>query len=96
MSKAIGMYVEYKNAAYLVVKDDGTQVHLNAPDSKRVKVNKSSIRRLELAKAMVVAHKGSDYIVTRKSNIFSATTGKLMNWSADNGDRKAILLAAAA
>ena len=42
-------------------------------------------------RAVVVEHKGSKYIVNTKNEIISGTTGKIMQWGEENGDRKAIL-----
>ena len=42
-------------------------------------------------KAVVVEHKGSKYVVNQKDQIVSVTTGDIMKWTEENGNRKAIL-----
>ena len=42
-------------------------------------------------RAQVVEYKGAKYVVNNKKQIISATTGKLMQWEENNGNRKAIL-----
>ena len=42
-------------------------------------------------RAVVVEHKGGQYVVNNKRQIISVTTGKIMQWGEENGDRKAIL-----
>jgi hypothetical protein len=45
-------------------------------------------------RAVVVAHKGKEYVVNKKDQIISVTSKKEMKWGDENGDRKAILAAA--
>lgn len=45
-------------------------------------------------RAVVVEHKGAKYIVNNKNQIISGTTGKMMQWDENNGDRKAIVTSA--
>ena len=42
-------------------------------------------------RAQVVEYKGAKYVVNNKKQIISATTGKLMQWEENNGNRKAVL-----
>ena len=42
-------------------------------------------------RAVVVEHKGSKYVVNQKGQILSTTTGRIMNWGSENGNRKAVL-----
>tara|TARA_R110002126_G_scaffold158322_2_gene305707 strand:- start:26196 stop:40082 length:13887 start_codon:yes stop_codon:yes gene_type:complete len=42
-------------------------------------------------RAQVVEYKGVKYVVNNKNQIISSTTGKLMQWGENNGNRKAIL-----
>ena len=45
-------------------------------------------------RAVVVEHKGKSYVVDNQDSIISVTSGDLMKWGEENGDRKAILQAA--
>lgn len=42
-------------------------------------------------RAVVVEHKGKQYVVDNHRNITSVTSGKVMKWGEENGDRKTIL-----
>lgn len=42
-------------------------------------------------RAVVVSYKDTFYIVNNKGQIISGTTGKIMQWREENGDRKAVL-----
>lgn len=42
-------------------------------------------------RAVVVMHKGNQYVVNNKRTIVSVRTGDIMKWGEENGDRKAIL-----
>lgn len=46
---------------------------------------------LKQGRAVLVEHKGAKYIVNNKNQIISGTTGKIMQWDENNGDRKAIV-----
>jgi hypothetical protein len=50
---------------------------------------------VQSGRAVIVEHKGTQYVVNNKQQIISTVTGKIMNWSDDNGNRKAILASAA-
>lgn len=60
---------------------------------------KDSVDRLKIfanfaikqGRAVVVEHKGTKYVVNNRDQIISGTTGKLMKWGDENGDRKNIL-----
>lgn len=45
-------------------------------------------------RAVVVEHKGIKYVVNNRNQIISGTTGKIMQWVEENGDRNAIIQAA--
>lgn len=45
-------------------------------------------------RAVVVEHKGIKYVVNNRNQIISGATGKMMQWSEENGDRNAIIQAA--
>lgn len=42
-------------------------------------------------RAVVVEHKGKRYVVNDRNQIMSVTTGDIMKWGPENGDRKAII-----
>ena len=46
---------------------------------------------IKRGEAEVVEHDGKKYVVNRSNKIMSVTTGKIMQWSEENGNRKAIL-----
>lgn len=46
---------------------------------------------VQQGRAVVVEHKGKKYVVNNKDAIISVATGDKMNWSENNGDRKAIV-----
>ena len=46
---------------------------------------------VQQGRAVVVEHKGRKYVVNNKDAIISVATGDKMNWSENNGDRKAIV-----
>ena len=46
---------------------------------------------VQQGRAVVVEHKGKKYVVNNKDAIISVATGDKMNWSEENGDRKAIV-----
>ena len=45
-------------------------------------------------RAVVVEHKGKQYVVNNRNDIISVVSGDLMKWGEENGDRKAVLQAA--
>lgn len=49
---------------------------------------------VQQGRAVVVEHNNRKYVVNNRSQIISATTGKLLQWRNDNGDRRAIIKAA--
>ena len=46
---------------------------------------------LSQKRAVVVSHKDKKYIVNSRNDILSVTSGKIMQWEDDNGDRKNII-----
>ena len=46
---------------------------------------------VQQGRAVVVEYKGKKYVVNNKDAIISVATGDKMNWSEENGDRKAIV-----
>ena len=49
---------------------------------------------VQQGRAVVVEHNNRKYVVNNRSQIISGTTGKLLQWRNDNGDRRAIIKAA--
>ena len=91
----IGRYVKYNNETYIVtqVNDNGTvQIYNPKLEGAAAKISVSSKNLTPLeSKAVVVEHKDAKYLVTPKDSIISLTTNKIMKWTEENGDRKAIL-----
>jgi hypothetical protein len=46
---------------------------------------------IKTGRAVVVPHKGVDYIVNTKNQVISSVTGKIMQWDENNGNLRAIL-----
>ncbi|MDG1315556.1 MAG: putative molybdenum carrier protein, partial [Flavobacteriaceae bacterium] len=46
---------------------------------------------VQRGEAQVVEYKGEQYVVNKDNKIMSVTTGKIMPWGKENGDRKAVL-----
>lgn len=49
---------------------------------------------VQQGRAVVIEHNNRKYVVNNRSQIISGTTGKLLQWRNDNGDRRAIIKAA--
>ena len=61
---------------------------------KEASVDKNKILAnlaVKQGRAVIVEHKNSKYIVNNRDIIISGTTGKVMQWPENNGDRKAII-----
>lgn len=77
--------------------DDGTYHIFNRKGKEVFKEDSKDRRRIfaNLAvkedRAVVVAYKDKKYVVNNKEQIISATTGDLMQWGPENGDRRAIV-----
>ena len=56
-------------------------------DRNKILANKAVLEK----RAVVVNHKDAPYVVYGDKKIVSVTTGKVMQWGEENGDRKAIL-----
>ena len=85
-----------KKQTYTVI---GT--HIYNKDGKEVFATDSKDRRrvfanlaVQQGRAVVVEHKGKKYVVNNKDQIISVSTGDMMKWGEENGDRKEILLSA--
>jgi len=50
---------------------------------------------VKTGRAVVVPHKGVNYIVNTKNQVISSKSGKIMQWDENNGDLRAILAEAA-
>lgn len=64
-------------------------------DNKKMNYKPESVKPIN-AKCKVVLYRNAEYLVTPKLNIISRTTGRIMKWSETDGNRVAILAAAAA
>lgn len=62
----------------------------NSKDRNKIFANLAVLQ----GRAVVIQHKNSSYIVNNRDQIISVTSGKIMEWGKENGDRKAILEAA--
>jgi hypothetical protein len=91
MRSIIGHYVNYKDKNYLVVANNQGLLQLNSTVHSRVQVHFKNVQVLQIPPAKTVEYRHQKYLVTTKKNIFSLTTGKLMQWSENDGNRKAIL-----
>lgn len=62
----------------------------NSKDRNKIFANLAVLQ----GRAVVIQHKNSSYVVNNRDQIISVTSGKIMEWGKENGDRKAILEAA--
>lgn len=90
-----GRYVKYNDGTYIITKPlEGDKIQIYDPTQEGAKakrsVSKNNVTPLD-TKGQVVTYREKEYIVTAKDNIISLTTNKIMNWSEENGDRKAII-----
>lgn len=75
-----------------IFNKDGQEVFKeDSVDRNRIYANLA----VKTGNAVVVAHKGNNYVVNKKNQIISVKTGKIMQWDENNGDMKAILAEAA-
>ena len=88
---------------YTIKNSEDGQYHIINKEGKEVFKEDSKDRRRIFAnlavqekRAVVVTYRDKKYVVNNKGQIISVTTGNLMNWDFNNGDRKAIVEAAKA
>ena len=62
----------------------------NSKDRNKIFANLAVLQ----GRAVVIQYKNSSYVVNNRDQIISVTSGKIMEWGKENGDRKAILEAA--
>ena len=62
----------------------------NSKDRNKIFANLAVLQ----GRAVVIQHKNSSNVVNNRDQIISVTSGKIMEWGKENGDRKAILEAA--
>jgi len=74
-----------------VVRESEGMILLLSPEKGKVQVLASSVTKTNLRPAKQVRYRHADYLVTGKRLLISLTTCKVMRWSADNGNRLAIL-----
>jgi len=90
-----GQYVKYNGETYIIVKQNanGTFQILNptleGPLSK-ISVSKEKLQAIG-KEAKLVTYKGVEYLVTPNNTIISTVTNKAMNWTENDGNRRAIL-----
>ena len=89
----VGQYVSYKFNTHMVTKTHGYWVWIIDPrlGNVKLKVNYRNLKATRFPSAKVVTHQYRQFIVTGKGTIISVTTGKVMQWGEENGDRIAIL-----
>lgn len=83
---------------YTIRHSEDGQYHIINKEGKEVFKEDSKDRRKIFAnlavqekRAVVVTYRDKKYVVNNKGQIISVTTGNLMNWDSNNGDRKAII-----
>lgn len=90
----LGSYCEYKGEMYIITRTNGQLLHITQANSPaQLQVKESSVVITKHRPAPMVSHSGKLYIRTGNGHIFSALTGRLMNWADDHGYRKAIMAA---
>lgn len=91
----VGAYVSYKGAIHIIVgfNDDMTQFKILNPikGNSKLMVSGKNLGSTPYDDAVVVSHKGSLYLRTTKGCIISLTTGRVMAWSYNDGNRVAIM-----
>ncbi len=98
MAIKAGSYVEYKGTTYMVVGHANGLVKIINPlvgNAKR-QVKPCNLVILSFTPALTISLKGAEYLVTTKGIIISLTTGRLMKWADDNGNRITLLALAKA
>ena len=91
----VGRFVQYKDRVFVVLKPtpQGWQIYnpaLAGPYAKR-SVSLESLKPLDVKADLVIDPKDQkQYLVTPKKAIISLTTGKVMKWAENNGNRKRI------
>ena len=83
---------------YTIRHSEDDQYHIINKEGEEVFKEDSKDRRKIFAnlavqekRAVVVTYRDRKYVVNNKGQIISVTTGNLMNWDSNNGDRKAII-----
>lgn len=77
-----------EDGQYQIINKKGEEVFKkDNKDRRRIFANLA----VQEGRAVVVEYKGKKYVVNNKDAIISVATGDKMNWSENNGDRKAII-----
>lgn len=92
----IGDYVTYKGTNQVIVdcNDCCTQFKILDPTTNVKLVVSTSNENLHATMhpfMVTVNHEGKNYLVSKRGLIISLTTGRVMKWDDNNGNRKAIL-----
>ena len=93
-NELVGRYARYKDNTYLILKEKDDKVQLYNPllpeGHTKVMVAIANVDLLA-SSATPVNYRGNDYLVTPKNAIVSLTSGKVMKWGDEHGNRIAIL-----
>lgn len=77
-----------EDGQYHIINKEGKEVFKeDSKDRRRIFANLA----VQEKRAVVVTYRDKKYVVNNKGQIISVTTGNLMNWDSNNGDRKAII-----
>ena len=71
-----------------IFNSKGNEVFKNDSKDRRAIYAKLAVRE---GRAIILTHKGKQYIVNNKGDIFSTATKDIMKWGPENGERKAII-----
>ena len=93
----VGEFVKYKGVLHIIVgfSDDMSTFQILNPlaGNAKLMVKSSNLSATPYNYAKCVLHAGNKYLCTKKGTIISLKTGRVMEWDANNGNRKAILAA---
>lgn len=93
----VGEFVKYKGVLHIVVgyDDDMSTFQILNPlaGNAKLMVKGRNLSATPYTYAVCVLHMGNKYLCTKKGTIISLKTGRVMEWDANNGNRKAILAA---
>lgn len=77
-----------EDGQYHIINKEGKEVFKeDSKDRRRIFANLA----VQEKRAVVVTYRDKKYVVNNKGQIISVTTGDLMKWDSNNGDRKAII-----
>ena len=82
------------NGSHIYNKEGKEVFKADAPNAGSDRLAIFANLAVQQGRAVIVTHRGNEYVVNNKDQIISVTSKKLMKWEANNGDRIAILEAA--